>query len=103
MIGVVLLLTALAGYASTILTVSTSTEDILSQDLQFIQTEDRYEEVFPRQERIVVVVDANIPAIAQSAAISLAERLRRHPGVFESVEVPGTAYYFRRNALLFLE
>jgi hopanoid biosynthesis associated RND transporter like protein HpnN len=101
-IAVALLLTGIAGYASTQLKISTETKDILSGDLQFFQIESRYREVFPQPDRIIVVIDANSPDAARAAAGDLAEILRRDIGQLESVEVPGASPYFQRNALLFL-
>jgi hypothetical protein len=102
-IGVSLLLTALASYASTKLTLNSSTEDILAADLPFRQTERALQKFFPREEEFIVVLDAGSPAEARRAASALADRLRAKPSLFRTVEVPGLSPFFQKNAFLFMK
>jgi uncharacterized protein len=102
-IGVSLVLTALASWASTTLTINTSTDDILAYDLPFRQTERAMQKVFPREETFIVVLDAATPAEARRAAGALADRLRGKPSLFRSVDVPGLSPFFQRNAFLFIK
>lgn len=101
-IGIALFLTALAGYASTQLTIDTSTDEILSRDLRFRQIERNYRSVFPQEEMVIVVIDASSANMARAAATDLAQRLRRNSDLIERVDVPGASPHFIRHALLFL-
>ncbi|ANW00874.1 MMPL family transporter [Bradyrhizobium icense] len=101
-VSAALIAAGLGGYAATGLKVSTKTQDILSTDLSFFQIERRYRAAFPQRDPIIVVIDADNSTKARAAAMSLAERLKLHQGLFESVEVPGESAFFHRNALLFL-
>ncbi len=100
-LGIALLLTILAGYAATGLTVDTSTEEILSAELPFRQAETRYEELFVQHDEAVAVVDAPTPELAEQAARELAADLAARPQQFEWVEVAGSSPYFDRYGLLF--
>ena len=100
---VALLLTVAAGYASTRLTVDTSVENILSNELPFRQVEIDYESLFPPADEAVAVVDAPTPGEAEVAARELAADIADRPQQFEHVEVAGSSPYFDRYGLLFLE
>jgi hypothetical protein len=99
----VALMTIVAAYASTRLTINTSTDDVLAPTLPFRQNEFAYARAFPRDENAIVVVDA--PSYDQStrAARALAERLRARQGLFTKVAVPGDEPYFETYGLLFLD
>lgn len=101
-IGVALVLTALAAWASTRLTIDTSTENILASELPFRQTERAYQALFPNEEEFIVVLDAGTADEARRAASALADRLRKSPDLFRSVDVPGLSPFFDRNAFLFV-
>lgn len=102
-VGVSLILTALAATAATNLTINTSTEGILADWLPFRQAEIAYKDVFPEQDIAVVVVDAPDATGAEAAAKALAARLSARPQNFEWVEVAGDSPYFDRYGLLFLD
>ncbi|MDX6804459.1 MMPL family transporter [Terrihabitans rhizophilus] len=95
-------LTALAAYASTFMTVNTSTDGVLSNSLRFRQVEEQYRKSFPKEEAILAIVDAATPADADSAAQNLAVRLRARPELFSDVRQPGTQPFFTQNGLLYL-
>lgn len=97
-----LIAAGLGAYAATGLKISTKAEDILSTDLEYFQIERRYRAAFPQRDPVVVVIDAGNSIEARAAAMSLAEKLGRHQGLFEDVEVAGDSAFLRRNALLFL-
>jgi hopanoid biosynthesis associated RND transporter like protein HpnN len=97
-----LVLTALAGYASTRLTVDTSTENILSAELPFRQIDTEYEATFPQEDLAVAVIDAPTGDEADAAARDLLTRTEAHRDVFERVELAGSSPYFDRYGLLFL-
>ncbi|MFC5067455.1 MMPL family transporter [Flaviflagellibacter deserti] len=97
------ILTGLSIYASTFLTINTNTDEVLSRDLPFRQIEQEYRKSFPKEESIVVVVDAATPADADLAADNLAVRLRARPEQFLDVQVPGSSPFFNDNGLLYLD
>jgi uncharacterized protein len=102
-LGLSILVTIAAAYASTKLTISTSTENFLAADLAFRQNERAYAAVFPREQSAVVLVEAPSPDRAAAAAQALAKRLRERTAFFTNVEIPGDDPYFEDNAFLFLE
>ncbi len=97
-----LVLTALAGYAATGLTINTSTVDILSSELKFRQVEDAYEKAFPEDDVAVAVIDAPTPGEAEATGRELAARLSGEKDAFEWAELGGASPYFDRYGLLFL-
>lgn len=102
-IAVSAVFTVLAAVYSMNLTVNTSTDGVLSNDLEFRKVEEEYRAAFPRQESALIIVDSATPADADSAADNLAVRLRARPELFSAVEVPGTSSFFTQNGILFLE
>ncbi len=102
-LGVALVLTALAGFAATRLTINTSTREILSAELPFRKADDAYEKAFPRDEAAVVVIDAQTPAGADAAARDLAARLSQQTDLIESVALPANSPYFQHYGLMFLD
>lgn len=99
-----LVLTALAAYASTRLTINTSTEDIIAEDVPFRQGARAYEQVFPtRGSPIIAIVDAGSQSRAREFATRFAAQLRVESEVIRNVEIPGAGEFFRQNALLFVE
>jgi uncharacterized protein len=101
-IAIVAILTVLAGFASLRLTVDTSTEKILSEQLPFRQVEIAYESAFPAKDTAIAVIDAPTPEEAETAARELAADIATRPQNFEWVEVAGSSPYFDRYGLLFL-
>lgn len=99
---VTVILTALAGYASSQLTVDTSTEEILSSELPFRQAESDFDRTFPEEDLVVAVVDAPTAKEAEAAARELLSLLKERPQSFERAEVAGSSPYFDRYGLLFL-
>ncbi len=98
-----LLVTALAGYAATSLTIDTSTEEILSSELPFRQIEAEYDRTFPQEDLAVAVIDAPTPEEADASARQLLGLIADRPQFFERVEVAGSSPYFDRYGLLFLD
>ena len=98
-----LALTVVAGWASTRLTINTSTEDILSASLPFRQAELNYKAAFPEEELVVVVIDAPTSDEAEAAARGLVGRLSNRPEFFKNVELAGSSPYLDRYGLLFLD
>lgn len=101
-IAATVVLTALAGYASSRLTVDTSTEDILSAELSFRQIETDYDREFPQEDLIVAVVDAPNSNEADAAERQLLQLIEDRPQSFARIEATASSPYFVRNGLLFL-
>lgn len=99
---VTVLLTVLAAWYSTFLTVNTSNEGVLSSSLPFKQVERDYRAAFPKEDYALVIVDAPTPADADSAVDNLAVRLQARPELFSAVNVPGTSSFFTDNGILYL-
>lgn len=97
-----LVLTVLAGYASTSLTVDTSTDKILSGELPFRKVEVDYDRAFPAEDLVVAVVDAPDSDAADAAARQLLGLVKNRPQFFERAEIAGSSPYFDRYGLLFL-
>jgi hopanoid biosynthesis associated RND transporter like protein HpnN len=77
---------------------------MLSSDLPFRQSYQRYRTLFPYEvDALLAVVEAPTPEQADAAATSLAAELRDEPALFIQVDVPAADPYFARNALLFLD
>ena len=102
-LAVALAVTVLAGWATTRLTINTSTEEILAADLPFRQAERKYRAAFPEEDLAVVVVDAPASDQAEAAARALLDRVRQQSAFFKRSELAGSSPYFDRNALLFLD
>ena len=102
-LAIAAVLTLIAGWYSTSLSVNTSTDDILSHALPFKKIESAYRKDFPKQEAALIIVDGATGADADSAADNLAVRLRDRPELFTNVEVPGESEFFTNNGLLFLD
>ncbi len=101
-LAVTLVLTVLAGYSATRLTVNTSTSDILSAELPFRQVEIKYREAFPKEELAVVVIDAPDSGEADATARGLMQHLATRASLFERTEIAGASPYFDHYGLLFL-
>jgi hopanoid biosynthesis associated RND transporter like protein HpnN len=91
-------------YSATDLTINTSNDKMLSEELPFQRDSLLYDQAFPHLiGNIVVVIDGHNSDRVDIAADRLAEALRRNNGPFESVFDPEGLDYFRRNGLLFLD
>ena len=103
-LAVALVLTAVAGYAATRLTINTSTEGIIAEDVEFLRIAQAYERVFPTRGRpIVAIIDTPSEAQTRELVARFAEKLRNRKEAISGVEIPGSEAFFRRNALLFAE
>jgi hopanoid biosynthesis associated RND transporter like protein HpnN len=103
-LAVSLVLTALAAYASTFLTIDTSTEDIIAEHVEFRQTANAYNRIFPmRGEPIIALIEHPTGHYARELASGLARRLQDRSEVVRRVELPGAEPYFQKNALMLLE
>ena len=97
------LVTIAAGYyTATHFAINTNTNEFISKRLQWRQDLIALDKAFPqRVDQIVVVIDGATPELAEAAAQSLTERLKRRPDLYHSVMRPEGGAYFNQNALLF--
>lgn len=100
-----LLLTAVSGfYAADNLKVDTDTAGMISEDLPFRQRYKAFRQAFPAlSDNVVIVIDADLPDSADSAAEILAGKLRADREEFPLVFSPETHPFFIRNGLLYLD
>ncbi|MGH6842389.1 MAG: MMPL family transporter, partial [Methylocella sp.] len=98
-----ILVTIASGYyAATHFAITTNTNNFISEKLQWRQNLIALDKAFPqRTDQIVVVIDGATPELAEAAAQSLADRLKRRPDLCLSVVRPDGGSYFNRAALLF--
>jgi uncharacterized protein len=81
---------------------STDTGALLSPRLDWRVREAAFNGVFPPDgARIVVVVDAQTPELAESATAALAQRLTEQPQLFTTVRRPDAGPFWSRNGLLY--
>ncbi|MGQ4274854.1 MMPL family transporter [Terrihabitans sp. B22-R8] len=97
-----ILLTVLAAWYSSFLTINTSTDGVLSDQLEFRKVEKEYRAQFPKEESALVIIDAPTPRDADSAADNLAVRLSARSDLFSHVRVPGNSSFFTDNGILYL-
>lgn len=102
-LAVALALTALAGLASTRLTIDSSTEGIIAEDVPFRENARNYEQVFPERGKPIVAMIEATGDDERALAAELVTALRQRGDAIERVERPGAQSYFDQNALLFLE
>ena len=101
-LALAILVTIASGYyTATHFAINTNTNEFISARLQWRQNLIALDKAFPqRDDQIVVVIDGATPELAESAAQSLTDRLRR-PDLYQSVVRPDGGSYFNQNALLF--
>ncbi len=97
------LVTIAAGYyTATHFAINTNTNEFISARLPWRQNLIALDKAFPqRVDQIVVVIDGATPELAEAAAQSLTERLKRRPDLYQSVMRPEGGPYFDQNGLLF--
>jgi uncharacterized protein len=100
-----IILTALSGfYAAGNLKIDTDTAGMISEDLPFRQHYKAFRDAFPAlTDNVVIVVDADLPDLADEAAETLATILRADRENFPLVFSPETNPFFVRNGLLYLD
>jgi len=100
-----LVLTALSGfYAAGNLKIDTDTAGMISEDLPFRQRYKAFRDAFPAlSDNVVIVVDADLPDLADEATETLATKLRADRENFPLVFSPETSPFFVRNGLLYLD
>jgi hypothetical protein len=91
---------AAAAYDVTRFSITTNTENLISEDLPWRQRQADFSKTFPQKE-ILVVVTAPTPEDAEQATNALEKELSKHPDLFQAVVQPEGGDFFQRNGLLF--
>lgn len=102
-IGLVTLATLLLGlFTATHLGVNMDHKQLLDPDLPFQRATQRFSKYFPNlEDSLLIVVDADTPELARSAADAMADRLRQRPDRFTDVYVPRGGRFLEEHALLY--
>ncbi len=91
-----------AWYVSGHFRMSTKTEELVAEDVNYRVRNDEMREAFPQvSDLIVVVVDAKTPELAEDSAARLAERLKLNTTDFLGVRRPDGGDFFSHAALLY--
>src|SRR3984893_1541222 len=103
-LALAILVTIASGYyTATHFAINTNTNEFISARLQWRQNLIALDKAFPqRDDQIVVVIDGATPELAEAAAQSLTDRLKRRPDLYQSVVRPEGGPFFNQNGLLFL-
>src|ERR1017187_8108087 len=90
-------------YVSQFFAIRTDLDSLMSADLPWRKGEAQVAQEFPVQgDDIAVVIDGETPELAERAAATLADRLRRRSDLYESVSRINGGDFFDREGLLFL-
>src|SRR6202007_1355191 len=102
-LALAILVTIASGYyTATHFAITTNTNEFISAKLPWRQNLIALDKAFPqRVDQIVVVIDGATPELAEAAAQSLADSLKRRPDLCQSVVRPDGGPYFNQSALLF--
>jgi hopanoid biosynthesis associated RND transporter like protein HpnN len=93
---------AAAMYAIRGLRVDTDLNNLVSQELPFRRTETLLREQFPKLfEVLVVVLDAETPEAARTAALALTAKLGERTDLLQSVRAPRADSFLEKHGLLF--
>ncbi|QBQ56038.1 MMPL family transporter [Nitrosococcus wardiae] len=91
-------------YVTENLGVNTDTEDILSPDLPFRQSDKRYSQLFPYYEdNLILVIEGEIPEQAWEGTWRLAAKLEQNEALFKRVYLPQANDFFERYGLMYLD
>ncbi|MSO92605.1 MAG: hypothetical protein EXQ86_04295 [Rhodospirillales bacterium] len=84
--------------------VTADTSDMISPDLPFRKVSSALGDAFPQfSDNVLLVIDGQVPDLADDAASALAARLRQRPELFGYVYDLAGDPFFRRNGLLYLD
>lgn len=91
-------------YTGENLGVDTDTANILSPELPFRQSNERYTRLFPQYEdALVIVIEGNTPEHAWKGAQRLAAQLAQNTALFKRVHLPQANPFFERYGLMYLD
>ncbi len=84
--------------------VNTDTMALVSDTVPAVHAQRELERAFPAlADNLFLVITADTPESADTAARRLAARLRRRPDLFRSIDYPAADPFFAHNALLYLD
>jgi len=96
------LATAAGFYTAHHFAITTDINKLISQNLDWRQRDNQFEEAFDRDRTILAVVDAPTPEFTSVATKALEQKLTGDTKHFESVQPLGSGEFFEKNGLLFL-
>jgi hopanoid biosynthesis associated RND transporter like protein HpnN len=100
---VALVLAIAAGfYTARHFKINTDINTLISQNLDWRQRDNQFEQAFDRDRTILAVVDAPTPELTGAARAALEQKLSADTSHFESVQALGAGEFFEKNGLLFL-
>jgi hopanoid biosynthesis associated RND transporter like protein HpnN len=102
-LAIAALLTLGAGwYAARHFAINTDTNDLIDASVPWRQTQMAFDKAFPDlYQRIIVLIEAKTPELAQSSADRLTGALKGRTDVVKSLEDTQDLPFFRQNGLLF--
>jgi hopanoid biosynthesis associated RND transporter like protein HpnN len=93
----------LGWYTSRTLHVNTDTSGLVSDDLEYRQIYNAYQDAFPNgADRLVIVVEGRTSGLAGRAARLLVDEMRADSALFGSVYAPGVGSFWDSMALLYM-
>ncbi len=99
---IAVLTVALFAYAVQNLLINSDALGLISKDLPARQNHDRFAALFPNLDNaLFIVIDAETPELARSAAVKIGHQMRRRPEAFVDVYMPGGGSFFEKNGLLY--
>ena len=100
---VALVLAIAAGfYTARHFKINTDINTLISQNLDWRQRDNQFEQAFDRDRTILAVVDAPTPELTGAARAALEQKLSGDTRHFESIQALGGGEFFEKNGLLFL-
>src|SRR5215471_11706373 len=99
---VVALLLGLGGgvYAARHFAIDADVNKLISHDLPWRQREDAFNKLFPpKEETILVVIDAPTSELASQATDALIQKLSEKKGLFHAINEAGGGPFFQKNGL----
>jgi hopanoid biosynthesis associated RND transporter like protein HpnN len=82
--------------------INTDINKLISQNLDWRQRDNQFEQAFDRERTILAVVDAPTSEFTSAARTALEQKLSGDTKHFESVQALGAGEFFEKNGLLFL-
>jgi uncharacterized protein len=96
----ILLIAAAAAYDVARFSITSDTENLISQTLPWHQRQSAFSKAFP-ESGITVVITAATPENAEQATSALEQELSKHPDLFRAVVRPDGGDFLQNNGLLY--